>query len=173
MELKEFLSSSKYFYVIIFVIALLFNLLRVAQIAHSKVHIGRKILGFLLESVHNLYIAGIIVTIAWLNSKAVLYGIYNIFALVIVNIGVLFAYLLYGFLRTCLFFLFFNRTLGFHDCGEYYSIVDVFKGQKIINHARPDCEKNNDKWIVGIRLITVFTVILDIVYLEHFWNATS
>jgi hypothetical protein len=169
----DILGSSKIFYILIFVTAFCFNLLRIAQISHSKVHIWRKILGFVLEFLHNLYIAAIIVGLFWLNFQVMLLGSYNTFGLIFINIGVLFAYMLYGFLRTCLFFLFFNRTLGFHDCGEYYSVVDMFKGQKILEHGRPNCEKNNNKWIIGVRLLTVFTVILDIMYLDHFWSLTS
>jgi hypothetical protein len=169
----DILGSSKIFYILVFVIAFCLNLLRTAQIAHSKVNLWRKTLAFVLEFLHNLYVAGIIVGLLWLNFKVILLGVYSIFGIILLNISVLFAYLLYGFLRTCLFFLFYNRTLGFHDCGEYYSIVDLFKGQEPLDHGRPNCKKNDTKWVVGFRLLTIFIIILDIFYLDHYWSLAS
>lgn len=169
-EILEKILSVRNYYIIIFLLAFCFNLLRAAQIIYSKTTIWRKMFGYFLEYMHNLFISAIIVSISWLNLKSIFLGIYNLPAVVFINFAVLFAFFLFSYLRTCLFFLFFNRTLGFDDCGEYYSVVDFFRGSKIINHGKPDCEKNIEKWMKGIRIITLFVLLMDIVYLDHYWN---
>lgn len=132
-----------------------------------------KILAYILEFAHNIYISGIIIGIVWLSIKALFYNIYNVFSILMLNIGLLFAYLLFTYLRTCIFFLFFNRSLGFHDCGEYYSIVDVFRGQPIVRQTEFDCEKNLNKWYTGIRILTMFITLLDVMYIDHFWKSEA
>jgi len=163
------MMNDKYFIIYVFLIAFLMNFLRLSQITNSRVNVWRKIAAYILEFLHNLYISGIIVTIVWLNIKSLLFGIYNIYSLVILNIGILFAFLLFTYLRTCIFFLFFNRTLDYHDCGQYNSIVDIFHGSKIVKHGKPNCDINMNKWMIGIRILTFLIIFLDIIYAEHYF----
>ena len=168
-QILKITMDDKYFLIYVFVIAFLTNFLRIKQIANARVSLWRKIAAYILEFMHNLYISGIIVTIVWLNVKSLLFGIYNIYSLVVLNIGILFAFLLFTYLRTCIFFLFFNRTLNYHDCGQYNSIVDVFHGNNIIKHGKPNCNINMSKWMTGIRILTFLVIFLDILYAEHYF----
>jgi hypothetical protein len=170
-KLIHFFMDDRFFYIYVIVLAVLFNFLRTYQIFNAKVHLGRKIGAYIFEFLHNLYISGVIVSLCWMNVNTVIFGIYKIYPLLIVNIAILFAFLLFTYLRTCIFFLFFNRILGYHDCGEYNSIVDIFHGTKLNHNGKPDCEKNMSKWMKGIRILTIFVILLDIVYIEHYWSS--
>jgi len=169
----KIIMNDDYFLIYVFALAFLCNFLRTYQILNARVSVWRKIAAYTLEFLHNLYISAVILTIVWLNTKSILFGIYNTYSLIVLNISILFAFLLFTYLRTCIFFLFFNRTLGFNDCGEYNSIVDIFHGNKIVQHGKPNCDNNTKKWMVGIRILTLFVIFLDIMYAEHFFPIHS